>query len=138
MGDKNPVIVLLESLYDLLQQEKEALISNEGEELVRIVEEKIALADRIEGLKEKEQEKEEEGKKKRLESEERDPAIDLLVERIRDIQQTNGLLAKQALSYHEVLLKSIAEESGKNRETYSPRGGYEDQNNTSTFVDQKV
>ena len=120
MNKKKNAKKLLEALYDLLLREKEALIRDHAAEVAGILEEKIALVGRLEEIKEG------------------DPSIEDIVTEIQDLQETNQLLTKQALAYQEVLLKSIAKESTKDRETYSPKGGYRDRKKTSTLVDQKL
>lgn len=117
------LIVVLKKLKNLLYDEKEALLENDGHKIAEIVEEKIELVEELKNLKDIDAS----SSKKILE----------LVEEIGSIQETNLLLTQQAIGYQEMLIESISKNAKKFSNTYSPKGGY-DTNNTVNFIDQSI
>jgi NADH:ubiquinone oxidoreductase subunit E len=115
---------MLRELLSLMNEEKEALISNNGLSIANIVEHKIEIINSLEALEN--------------ESQETDEEIQSLVEKIKEIQETNLLLTKQALKFQENLIESIAANISSVAETYSQKGGYTKQPQDINFIDQKV
>lgn len=113
----------LKELIGVLYDEKEALINNNGHKVGEIVEKKKEALERIiefQGLN--------------IASNEQ---AMWLIKEINSLQETNLLLTKQALSYQEVLLESIAKNITSLTNTYSPKGNYSSSNSIN-FVDQSV
>lgn len=113
----------LNKLVELLKSEKEALIKNDGPTVAEIVEKKMSIMEELEKMD--------------MESIGKDEVTGRLVHEIQELQETNLLLTKQALKYHENLMESIVANIGKAGTTYSHDGGYSKQE-PSGFVDQKV
>lgn len=113
----------LNKLVELLKSEKEALIKNDGPTVAEIVDKKMSIMEELEKMD--------------MESIGKDEVTARLVHEIQELQETNLLLTKQALKYHENLMESIVANIGKAGTTYSNDGGYSKQE-PSGFVDQKV
>ena len=113
----------LKEIIKLLNEEKEALIQNDGGKIIEIVKLKnkhIEKLSQFSGLDIIEDEK----------------AINLIKE-INSIQEVNLLLTRQALSYQEVLLDSISQSVQNNSKTYSAKGNY-DSTNDLNLINKKV
>lgn len=113
----------LKKIIKLLNEEKQALLQNDGGKIIEIVELKnkhIEKLSQFSGLDIIENEK----------------AINLIKE-INSLQEVNLLLTKQALSYQEVLMESISQNVQNNRNTYSAKGNYEGTNEVS-LINKKV
>lgn len=113
----------LNRLVELLKEEKQALMENDGSAVAKILEGKIAIMEDLEKMD--------------MEIMGSDEVTGRLVHEIQELQETNLLLTKQALKYHENLMESIVANVGKAGSTYSNDGGYTKQQ-SSGFVDQKV
>lgn len=113
----------LKSLLKVLYEEKEILILNDWEGLLRIVKLKD---DYIEKL----------SKFKGIDIEDNIKIMNI-IEEINSLQETNLLLTKQALSFQNMLLESISKNLQKMSNTYSPKGNYESKNNIS-LINQSV
>lgn len=98
----------LEKLYELLETENAALINDEGEKMEAIVESKQELAKAFEAydLEEINQEDEE---------------TISLIKKTRNLQETNLVLTKQAMSYTDTFISAFQKEAQKNI-TYSEKG----------------
>lgn len=113
----------LNSIFKLLEEEKVALLHNDGVKVAELVEFKN---DYIEKL----------SKFKGLDIESNEKIMDLIKE-INSIQEVNLLLTKQALSFQDVLLESISRNVQNMSNTYSSKGDYET-NNSINLIDQSV
>lgn len=117
------LIAILKGIIKLLYVEKEALLNNDGHAIAEIVEKKNEYLEKLKELKGID-----------ASSDER---VMSLIEEINSLQETNLLLTKQALGYQEMLMESIAKNMKNLSNTYSPKGGY-NQNNNVSFIDQSV
>lgn len=115
---------ILKELMDILKEEKEALINNDSSAVAGLVERKIEIVSILENQSK--------------EAVETDEEILKLVGAIKEIQETNLLLTKQALKFQENLIESIAENIKAVAETYSQKGEYKKQTQNINLVDQKV
>ena len=113
----------LDSLLSVLYEENEALLNNNGHVVAELVENKRELIEKLE-------------KFKGLNIPNNEKAMSLIRE-IDSVQETNLLLTKQALSYQEVLLESVAKNINNVTNTYSQKGGY-DKANSINLVNQSV
>jgi len=123
MATVQELIEVLKKLKNLLYDEKEALVKNDGNRIAEIVELKTDI---IESLKEF-KDIDTSGNERLLE----------LVKEIDALQETNLLLTKQAIGYQEMLIESIAKNLKNLSNTYSPKGGYESDIKVN-FVDQSI
>lgn len=98
----------LEKLFDILQTENKVLINDEGEKLEEIVEMKQHLAKEFESydLNEIDQENTE---------------TISLIEKTRNLQETNLVLTKQAMNYTDTFISAFQKEAKKSV-TYSEKG----------------
>ena len=111
----------LKELIKLLKEEKEALIKNDGEKIAKLVETKsnyIEMLVEFKGLK--------------MENNEE---IIALVREIDSLQEVNLLMTKQALSYQNAILESIAKNVRTNN-TYSSKGNYDSKD--INIIDQSI
>lgn len=115
---------ILKELMDILKEEKEALINNDSSAVAGLVERKIEIVSILENQSK--------------EAVETDEEILKLVGAIKELQETNLLLTKQALKFQENLIESIAENIKAVAETYSQKGEYKKQTQNINLVDQKV
>lgn len=113
----------LKALTGILYEEKEALLNNMGHEVAEIVEKKKEYIERLAEFK-------------GLDIESDDRAM-TLISQINQLQETNLLLTKQALSYQEVLIESIAKNINSTHSTYSQKGGF-NKPSSINLVDQSV
>ncbi len=114
----------LKELLKILKMEKEALIKNENVEIAKIVERKLELTEMLE---------------KAISGDQKtDDEIRRLGSEIKELQETNTLLTKQALSFQENLIASIAANISNIAQTYSQKGGYTDKNQQSGLIDQEI
>lgn len=117
---------LLDTLYELkilLEDEKKALIKNDGSTVQNIVLEKESIVKRLSNFENVDPSN--------------DEKINELVKEIRELQETNLLLTKQALSFQVGMLDLILEnaESNSNSNTYSEKGTYY-KNKGASFIDK--
>lgn len=112
----------LRALLRILSNEKKALINNDAGKIVQLVEKKTQFIEKLD-------------KYKSLDIAANEEAMKLIKE-LNEIQETNLLLTKQAHSYNEVLMDSIAKNINKNN-TYSPYGS-SNKSNKVNFIDQSV
>ncbi|MFZ7131510.1 MAG: hypothetical protein ACOWWR_04055 [Eubacteriales bacterium] len=114
----------LKILKNLLLDEKEALIHNEPDKILAIVEEKEKWMDRLsssQGVKGGDHEK-----------------ITILIEEIHSLQETNALLTKQALSFQTALLDTLANNIHRLSNTYSAKGKMYNTENHINIIDQSI
>lgn len=97
-------------LCNLLKEEKDALMKTQGDRIQNIVEKKEGLLEKIQEYKGE------------ISKEDRD--IIAIKQEIDSLQELNLLLTKQALSYQQNLLQSIAANVKKVSNTYSKKGEY--------------
>ncbi len=114
---------ILEGLIQLLKEEKDSLVQNDGNRVKEIVLEKERYIDRISEFKGMDIE--------------RDREIMGLIEEINSLQELNLLLTNQALSYQNSILESILNNVNGLANTYSANGNYEKENNIN-LIDQSV
>lgn len=105
----------------LLREEKEALINNDGEKIAELVEAKNNYIEKLSEFKGLEMEKNQE--------------IIVLSKEIDSLQEINLLMTKQALSYQNAILESIAK-NVKRANTYSSKGNYDSED--INIIDQSV
>ena len=113
----------LNSIIDILKEEKDALIQGDGNKIIEIVESKNQYIDTISEFK---------GLKL-----EEDRSIMGLIEEIDSLQELNLLLTNQALSFQNALLESISIGLSTASNTYSQKGNYEGTKNIG-LVDHSV
>ena len=98
----------LEELYEILQTENAVLINDEGEKMEEIVEIKQNLAKAFEAYDINEIDQD-------------DQEIISLIKKTRNLQETNLVLTKQAMSYTDTFISAFQKEAKKNI-TYSDKG----------------
>ena len=113
----------LKQIVTLLNEEKQALLQNQGDKIFKIIESKNTL---IEGL----------SQFSGIDIGKNEKLINL-VEEISSLQEINLLLTKQAISYQDMLLESISQNIQSNSNTYSAKGSYESTNDMS-LINKKV
>lgn len=123
MKSYKALIKHLKTIRDLLEEEKRALVKNEGEVIADIVERK---KDQLEVLREF----------KGLDVESSQEAMEL-IEEINTLQELNLLLTNQALSYQNAMLRAISNNLNSFSNTYSADGKYE-VNKNIRIIDQSV
>lgn len=114
----------LRELLAILKDEKEALIKNDSPVVASLIERKIEIVSSLEELKKDDAKIDEETIK--------------LIEEIKDLQETNLLLTKQALKFQEKLIETIAKNINAVADTYSQKGEYNKQTQDINLVDHKV
>lgn len=110
MKTLNKLISILKNLVSVLEIEKLALINNDGEKILEIIETKVRITDEIQEI----------GPVNPME----DSRVIDLIEQINELQETNLLLTKQALKYQEVMMESIAKNLTSASRTYEQKGSY--------------
>jgi hypothetical protein len=123
MINEMDLIKNLKELIKILYDEKEALLNSDGHKVAEIVEGKKQYIEKLASYK-------------GIKIEENSKILNL-VEEINSLQEINLLLTKQALSYQEVLLDSIARNVQALTHTYSNKGNY-DSSNSINLIDQSV
>lgn len=113
----------LKQIVTLLNEEKQALLQNQGDKIFKIIESKNTL---IEGL----------SQFSGIDIGKNEKLINL-VEEISSLQEINLLLTKQAISYQDMLLESISQNIQSNSNTYSAKGSYESTNDMN-LINKKV
>lgn len=119
----NSLITILKKLIGILEEEKLALIANDGLKVAELIEKKLDITEEISQL----------GIKNALD----DSRVIDLIEQIDELQETNLLLTKQALKYQEVMMESIAKNLSSKSGTYEQKGSYNKEQSIN-FVDQSV
>lgn len=115
----------LKGLIVLLKREKECLIKNDVDTLSKIIADKNNIITDLESAKYKN------------EKIENNKQIEKLLKEIDSLQESNLLLTRQALSFQNTLLETIANNIEKTSKTYSQKGEYEKVSNIN-IVDQSV
>lgn len=123
MNSRQELVNNLKSILGLLQEEKDALIHNDGNRITEIVESKKSCIEKLASLKGF--------------SIEDDKEIMTIIEQMNELQEVNLLLTKQALGFQNNLLESMAKNLQSSANTYSPKGSYESKN-TINLIDQSV
>lgn len=100
------VVTLLNELKTLLLEEKEMLIRQESSKIQEIIAKKESFAEQLDGVEVEELNKE---------------AVHNLVKEVKELQETNKMLTKQAINYTEVFLTALQKEVQKDT-TYSKKG----------------
>lgn len=111
----------LEEIIKLLNMEKKSLTENDGDALLKILEEKQGL---VEGLE----------KFKGMDLE--DEKIRNLIGEINSLQELNLLLTRQALSFQENFLESLSKVA-KTSNTYQNTGNY-DKKTSANMIEKEV
>lgn len=117
-------IGVLKDIKKALNDEKEALVKNNGARIAEIVKIKAELIDKLKNFKD-------------IGDISQNEKVLELFGKINSLQETNFLLTKQALAYQEMLLESITENVKSGSNTYSARGGYNG-NNEINFIDKSI
>lgn len=120
MESNKQLMPILKQLLRLLKKENNALIANDGAQIEKIVFQKEQLIEQISGFKFSLSEKERE-----------------LVVEIKQLQDDNLLLTRQAISYSNNFLKLVGENAQKTNATYSRKGNLSVQEDIS-FVNQSM
>lgn len=115
------ILDILKALKEILVEEKEALIKNEGNAIQEIVSKKEAIIEELKNAEIENSNKEETRQ---------------LVGEIQELQETNAMLTQQAMNYTSVFLSAFQKEAQKNT-TYSKEGSYEKTKNSS-ILDQSL
>lgn len=123
MATIQELISNLKFILKLLYEEKEALLHNDGNKVAEILENKKIYIENLTQLK-------------GLDIEHNQKAMSLIHE-INSLQEINLLLTKQALSYQEMLIESIAKNIQNRTTTYSQKGSFNITDNIN-FIDQSV
>lgn len=111
----------LKELIKLLKEEREALINNDGEKIAELVEIKNNYIEKLGEFKGMDMASNEE--------------IMALAKEIDSLQEVNLLMTKQALSYQNVMLESMAKNVQTNN-TYSSKGNYDSKD--INIIDQSI
>lgn len=123
MSEAGKLGSVLKDMVRVLNKEKQVLIRNDAMALTDIVEKKNDLIRKIESFREMDFSGNQEIRK--------------LVAEIDTLQETNMLLTRQALSYHDAILKSLSKNNTSKYNTYSAKGQMGSQKEVS-IVDQSV
>ena len=100
-------ITFLTDFLQLLETEKEALMKNDGSAIITIVKEKEVFVEAFPTMDFKNVDQKE---------------VTRLVGDIRQLQETNLLLTKQSLRFHETVMEALSQGAQKNGKTYSKQG----------------
>ncbi|MFZ7120915.1 MAG: hypothetical protein ACOWWH_08210 [Eubacteriaceae bacterium] len=124
MISHNSLTIYLKSLLLVLKDEKESLINNNVEKIIRLIDTKNEYIDKISKFEETDFENNVE--------------IRELIKQINLLQETNMLLTKQALSFQSSLLQVISKNIQNNSNTYTSKGKkYQNQKELS-FINESV
>ncbi|MBC8590327.1 flagellar protein FlgN [Wansuia hejianensis] len=123
MTAEQELLGLLKSIEDLLEEEKKALLENNGEKVAEIVQQKNKCIDRLSEFKGMNMDK--------------NQKIVSLIEEINTKQELNLLLTQQALDYQNALLESISQNMKNESNTYSSKGNYQKKKSIN-LIDQSV
>ncbi|SFE78823.1 hypothetical protein [Trichococcus pasteurii] len=118
MENRQNGVVLLTALKDTLKREKEALMANDSIAFDNIVTEKQDFLGRLE-------EASFEGCNR--------VAIEQEVLEIKELQECNLLLTKQAISFHDSILDALTDGMEKKSRTYSKKGQLSPSKNVGLF-----
>lgn len=114
---------MLEQLLTILQVEKEALINNEGEKIEELVTAKEELVKQFEA-------------NEIQPDEEITEELTALITEVRELQETNLMLTKQAMNYVDTFVTAFQKEANKNL-TYSQKGKDKD-SGSSTILNRSL
>ncbi len=121
MSSQIALSMILESIVELLKEEKEALILTDGKRITEIIEKKNQFIKILLDFRGKEIDK--------------DNLIKELIREIESLQELNLLLTKQALSFHKDIMAGIAKTL--EQDTYSSKGSYKQPKNIG-IVDRSI
>lgn len=111
----------LKGIIELLKEEKEVLVKNEGDALIDVLNRKSIQIEALENFKDVDLE---------------DEKIMSLIEEINSLQELNLLLTRQALSFQESFLDSLSK-AAKSKNTYGDTGNY-DKKTDMNIIDRDV
>ena len=114
---------VLAKLIDVLEKEKEALISNNNEDIFDLIEEKNNFINTLKDFK-------------GLDIKESKEIMSLIGE-INELQEVNLILTKQALNYQNSFINAINKQVENMPDTYSSNGSKKRESSIS-LVDQSV
>lgn len=103
-------LALLKEFSGILHREKEALLKNDGATIEALVQEKQRFLEILPTVDFADSDRAE---------------IERNVKAIQQLQETNLLLTKQALSYQETIMDALAQGAKKSSATYSKKGQYQ-------------
>lgn len=118
---QDSMMTILNELKDILLEEKDVLIQQDGSKIQDILARKEAIVEKMEQAEVNDMEK---------------VAIHTLAKEVKDLQETNEMLTKQAMNYNEVFLTALQKEAKKNN-TYSNKGEVK-KANRSGILDQSL
>ena len=112
----------LTNFKNILIEEKEALIKNDSAKVISVIAEKETFMEILPTLDTKGLNKED---------------LSRIVEEIKQLQETNLVLTKQALQYQEKMMEAITDSAKKSGSTYSKNGQYSAEKQSS-IIDQSL
>lgn len=118
MENRQNGLALLLALKETLQREKEALMANDSTAFDNIITEKQVFLEQL-------AEASFEGCNR--------VAIEMEVNEIKEIQECNVLLTRQAISYHDSVLDALTDGMEKSSRTYSRKGQLSPSKNVGLF-----
>ena len=121
MPQTNKVIALLEELKDLLIQERDVLIENDGQRLIELIQKKETVIIELSKFDDTDVEIE---------------RLNVLSREVKMLQETNLTLTQQAMNFTETMLEHIKKAASQHT-TYSKKGKY-DSSKKSTLLDQSL
>ena len=122
MKKQTQVINTLKQFKKVLLAEKEALIKNDSAKVIAALTEKETFMEVLPTLDPKELTKEE---------------LSRIVEEIKQLQETNLVLTKQALQYQEKMMEAIKDSAKSSGSTYAKNGQYSAEKQSS-IIDQSL
>lgn len=123
MNESKKLTGILKELTKVLTLEKEVLIKNDAMTLISLVERKNLLLGQMDAFSGMDFSGHEEIRK--------------MIKAIENLQETNLILTRQALSYQNEILKALAKNNTSKHNTYSANGQLSVQKEVS-IVDQSV
>ncbi|WP_034552211.1 flagellar export chaperone FlgN [Carnobacterium funditum] len=122
MKKSTQVVETLKKFETVLLAEKEALIKNNSAKVIAVIAEKETFMEVLPTLDANGLNKEE---------------LSGIVEEIKQLQETNLLLTKQALQYQEKMMEAITDSAKTSGSTYSKNGQYSAEKQSS-IIDQSL
>ncbi|SEK21409.1 FlgN protein [Carnobacterium iners] len=122
MKKPTQVIEILKKFKTVLLAEKKALIKNDSAKVIAVIAEKETFMEVLPTLDAKELNKED---------------LSGIVEEIKQLQETNLLLTKQALQYQGKMMEAITDSAKTSGSTYSKNGQYSAEKQSS-IIDQSL
>ena len=106
MESTKQLTLTLKQLIRLLKKEHKALVSNDNNHFEKLVKQKEQLVEELAEMT---------GTPTRLDIK--------LIEEVKNLQDSNLLLTKQAIAFNDNFIKAVGETAKKSNATYSKKGG---------------